>query len=256
MVTETMMGARPLAVRLALRLALIATAVAPIPAQAKKLQWSTRLGQCEPPAVFYSSNHKPGNAPCCPAVEGMCAGGAACPANGACPGDGKTCAPAAIAPRPNVILLISDDQGYCDYGSAGECRSVQTGTPIPPPSTPNLDLLAGYGTIFPIAHNTASWCFPSLNSMLTGRYQKSFGGMRRDLSGNFRTIPAVLRDLEGLPGTVVDPFDADNVIGGYCTLLAGKFTASAGKTEFNGQAATGKRTIGRELCSSGPPGQP
>src|SRR5262249_11580352 len=30
----------------------------------------------------------------------------------------------------------------------------------------------------------------------------------------------------------------------------------AGKTEFNGQAATGKRTLGRELCSSGPPGQP
>ncbi len=158
--------------------------------------------------------------------------------------------------RPNVILTISDDQGSCHYGTAGECRSVQSGTPIPPPVTPNLDLLAGYGTVFPIAHNTASWCFPSLNSMLTGRYQKSFAGMRRDLSGNFRTIPAVLRDLEGLPGTVRDPFDADNVIGGYCTLLAGKFTGAAGKTEFNGQARTGERALGRELCSSGSPGQP
>ena len=114
------MRARPLAVTLALLLALIATAVAPIPAQAKKLQWSPRLGKCEPPSVFYSSNHQSGTPPCCPVVEGMCAGGAACPAGGVCPGDGKACAPTAITPRPNVILFISDDQGYCDYGSAGE----------------------------------------------------------------------------------------------------------------------------------------
>src|SRR5262245_17812654 len=92
--------------------------------------------------------------------------------------------------------------------------------------------------------------------MLTGRYQKSFQGMRRDLSGNFRTIPAVLRDLEGLPGTVRDPFDPDDVVGGYCTLLAGKFTGAAGKTEFNGQARTGERALGRLLCGSGAPGQP
>src|SRR5262249_6129021 len=153
----------------------------------------------------------------------------ACPANGRCDGTANACVPSQAPARPSVILAISDDQGSCHYGTAGECRSVQSGTPIPPPATPNLDLLAGYGTVFPIAHNPASWCFPSLNSMLTGRYQKSFGGMRSDLSGNFRTIPAVLRDLEGLPGTVDDPFDADNVVGGYCTLLAGKFTASAGK---------------------------
>src|SRR5262249_19889505 len=138
------MRARPLAVTLALLLALIATAVAPIPAQAKKLKWSPRLGKCEPPSVFYSSNHSAGNAPCCPVVEGMCAGGAACPGNGVCPSDGKRCAPTAIAPRPNVVFFISDDQGYCDYGSAGECRSVETGTPMPVPSPPTLDLLTRY----------------------------------------------------------------------------------------------------------------
>src|SRR5215831_2651363 len=227
----------------------------PPQAGAAKIKWSKRLTGCEPPAVFYSPNHRAGMRPCCPLVEGTCAGGAACPANGVCSGDGKTCEPGPIAPRPNVVLFIADDQGYCHFGTAGECRSAQSGTPIPPPSTPNLDVLAGYGTVFPIAHNTAAWCFPSLNSMLTGRYQKSFAGMRSDLSGSFRTIPAVLRDLEGLPGTVVDPFDADNVIGGYCTLLAGKFTAAAGKTEFNGRARTGARALGKELCSSGPPGQ-
>ena len=136
--------------RTSIILLLVVTAlIAPDPARAKKLQWAKRLGKCEPPAVFYSPAHRPGNLPCCPTVEGVCSGGSACPASGVCPGDGKLCAPAPIAPRPNVVLLISDDQGYCDYGTAGECRSVQSGTPIPPPSTPNLDLLAGYGTEFP-----------------------------------------------------------------------------------------------------------
>src|SRR5262249_60674466 len=89
-------------------------------------------------------------------VEGMGGGGVARPAGGVCPGDGKTCVPPPIASRPNVVLLISDDQGYCDYGTAGECRSVQTGTPIPVPSTPHLDLLPRHGTELPLAHNTPS----------------------------------------------------------------------------------------------------
>jgi len=218
--------------------------------------WKGASNGCEPLSTFYSSSHQTGSPPCCSTQPDVCPGGTACPVGGRCPGTQTPCVAGAPPNRPNVILTISDDQGSCHYGTAGECRSVQTGTPIPPPSTPNLDLLAGYGTIFPIAHNTASWCFPSLNSILTGRYQKSFNGMRRDLSGNFRTIPAVLRDLEGAPGAVQDPFDPDNAVGGYCTLLAGKFTGAAGKTEFNGEARTGDRALGRTLCNAGPPGQP
>jgi len=113
------------------------------------------------------------------------------------------CLPVAPRTRPNVILIISDDQGECHYGTAGECRSAQTGPPIPPASTPNLDVLAAYGTMFPIAHNTASWCFPSLNSLPTGRYQKSFNGSH-DLSGDFLTVPQVLRSLEGEAGGAIE----------------------------------------------------
>ena len=58
---------------------------------------------------------------------------------------GAKCLPQAVA-RPNVVLVISDDQGECHYGSAGECRSTQTGTPIPAPATPALDALAAGGT--------------------------------------------------------------------------------------------------------------
>jgi hypothetical protein len=234
-------------------LILATSLVAPVPVHAKKLQWSKRLGKCEPPAVFYSPNHRPGNLPCCPAVEGVCAGGAACPAGGICPADGKACEPDAITPRPNVVLLISDDQGSCDYGTAGECRSVQTGTPIPPPSTPNLDVLAGYGTIFPIAHNTASWCFPSLASIVTGRYQRSFSG-RGKIGEEFATIPKVMRALDGDPTAAVDPYTPGNRVGGYCTFLGGKFTASTGDAGFDGLARG--RKLGRTTCVGGSPGSP
>jgi arylsulfatase A-like enzyme len=236
-----------------LLLVLAAASIAPLPARAMKLQWATRLGKCEPPAVFYSPSHRAGNAPCCPTVEGMCAGGGACPASGMCPTDGRACVSDAIAPRPNVVLFISDDQGYCDYGTAGECRSVQTGTPVPPPSTPNLDVLAGHGTVFPIAHNTASWCFPSLASIVTGRYQKSFSG-RGKLGEEFITIPKAMRALDGDATAPADPYTAGNAVGGYCTFLGGKFTASTGDAGFDALARG--RKLGRTTCVPGAPGSP
>ena len=226
---------------------------APVPVGA--VQWaSTKGALCEPPNPFYTTAHQTGRTPCCPTQPGACPGGIACPASGTCPGSNARCLPDASRTRPNVILFISDDQGECHYGTAGECRSAQTGTPIPPPSTPNLDVLAAYGTMFPIAHNTASWCFPSLNSMLTGRYQKSLNGSH-DLSGDFLTIPHVLRSLEGEAGTVPDPYVTESSIGGYCSLLAGKFTGTGGKVDFDAQARLGARRLGKIPCSAGPGGQ-
>jgi hypothetical protein len=221
------------------------------------LVWGGKRGiLCEPPNVFYSSRHAAGMQPCCPSDDGVCPGGAACPASGVCGAGGPACV-AATAPRPNVVLMISDDQGECHYGSAGECRSTQSGTPIPAPVTPNLDALAAGGTVFPIAHNTASWCYPSLNSILTGRYQKSFGGFRNRIAEHYLTVPRVLRQLGKAPGTVVDPFNADARIGGYCTLQGGKFTASSGRdTGFDARVNVGERTIGRIDCSAGQGGVP
>src|SRR5262249_28023144 len=193
----------------------------PPQAGAAKIKWSKRLTGCEPPAVFYSPNHRAGMLPCCPLVEGTCAGGAVCPANRVCSGDGKKCEPGPIAPRPNVVLFIADDQGACHFGTAGQCRSVQSGRPIPPPSTPNLDVLAGYGTVFPIAHNTASWCFPSLDTLLTGRYARNFGRASH-IGDRFATIPKVMRALgDGTPAAA-DPFNEGNSIGGECTLFGGE----------------------------------
>jgi arylsulfatase A-like enzyme len=152
------------------------------------------------------------------------------------------------------VFFISDDQGACHYGDAGECRSTQSGTPIPPPRTPNLDLIGAYSTVFPIAHNSSSWCFPSLATIFTGRYQRSFGGQRRITEAAFATVPGVLRALAGDATAKADSFNAGNSIGGYCTLLTGKFAASLDQRAFDAVAKSGSRTLGRNDCVAGSPG--
>jgi len=67
--------------------------------------------------------------------------------------------------RPNVIIILSDDQGYGDVGFNG-------GTDIP---TPHLDLLAANGTIFRAGYATHPYCSPSRAGLITGRYQHRFG---------------------------------------------------------------------------------
>ena len=209
---------------------------------------------CEMPNVYYSSRHRAGKAPCCASVVGLCAEGAVCPISGFC-ADGRKCAPGTPPAFPNVVLMIPDDLGDCHYGQAGECRSAETGTPVLAPRTPNLDLLAGYGTVFPIAHNTAAWCFPSLTSMLTGRYQRSFEGRPRPAT-SFGTIATSLRKVNDNPFLPDDPFTPTNKIGGYCTFLGGKLTGSIGDNGFDFRARTGERVLGRTTCVPGPPGQP
>jgi hypothetical protein len=236
----------------ALVLVLVA-GVLPSDASAAVLRWSTRLAGCEPPSTFYSPSHRPGARPCCATEPGICPGGLACPPSGVCPTDGVTCQTSPAPSRPNIVLFISDDQAECAWGSAGECRSTQSGTPIPPPVTPNLDLLAGYGTVFPVAHNTSAWCFPSLNTIVTGRYQKSFGGNQR-VAALYPTLFKVTRSLNHAPGTRVDPYEADNAVGGYCTFLGGKFGASIG--DPGEDAITTSRRLDRTLCTDGDPGQP
>ncbi len=150
---------------------------------------------------------------------------------------------------------MADDQGDCHYGSARECRSVSSGTPFPAPVTPNLDLLAGHGTVFPVAHNTSAWCFPSLASMLTGRYQRNLNGTRQ-VTSEFPTVPRVLRTL-GLPSSAPpDPYRASVRTGGYCTLLAGKFNGGTSNTGFDGLARTSSHRLGRNPCIDGGPGEP
>ena len=66
---------------------------------------------------------------------------------------------AAFAQRPpNIVLLIGDDHGYPYFGFMGDEIVV----------TPSMDALAAGGVTFSHAHVTASYCRPSLLTLITG----------------------------------------------------------------------------------------
>jgi len=59
---------------------------------------------------------------------------------------------------PNIVMLISDDQGWDDYGFMGHSQ-IQT---------PRIDRLAAESLLFTRGYVTAPLCCPSLSSMITG----------------------------------------------------------------------------------------
>lgn len=61
---------------------------------------------------------------------------------------------------PNLVLIISDDQRWTDYGFMGH-EHIQT---------PNLDRLASEGVLFRHGYVTSSLCRPSLATIVTGLY--------------------------------------------------------------------------------------
>ncbi|KAA3612457.1 MAG: hypothetical protein DWQ01_04750 [Planctomycetota bacterium] len=68
-------------------------------------------------------------------------------------------------PPPNVILILSDDQGTADLGAFGTEDVV----------TPHLDALADRGVRFTQFYAASSICSPSRASLLTGRYPHRAG---------------------------------------------------------------------------------
>jgi uncharacterized sulfatase len=60
--------------------------------------------------------------------------------------------------RPNIVLIVGDDQDHMDFGLMGS----------PYVETPHLDRLAAGGTVFTQGQGTASVCRPSLRTLLTG----------------------------------------------------------------------------------------
>jgi len=67
--------------------------------------------------------------------------------------------------KPNVILILIDDMGWRDTGFAGS-RFIRT---------PNLDKLAGQGTIFTQAYAAAPNCAPTRACLMTGQYTPRHG---------------------------------------------------------------------------------
>jgi arylsulfatase A-like enzyme len=69
---------------------------------------------------------------------------------------------------PNLIVIMTDDQGYADVGFNG-CKDIPT---------PHLDSIAENGVHFPNGYVSYSVCSPSRAGFLTGRYEQRFGHER------------------------------------------------------------------------------
>ena len=108
--------------------------------------------------------------------------------------------------RPNVVLIITDDVGYGDFGSYG----------APDVKTPNVDALARQGVRLTDFYANGATCTPTRAGLISGRYQQRFtleaplgAGAAKDhergLSPTGRSLPQLLKN------------------GGYATALVGKW---------------------------------
>jgi arylsulfatase A-like enzyme len=94
---------------------------------------------------------------------------------------------AAALRRPNVVLVVTDDQGYGDLGSTGN----------PHLSTPHIDRFAAESVVFE-RFFVSPVCAPTRASLLTGRYHLRTGtwgvtGGRETMRGDEVTLAELLR---------------------------------------------------------------
>lgn len=87
---------------------------------------------------------------------------------------------------PNIVVILSDDQGWTDYGFMGH----------PEIKTPHLDQLAAQSLVFERGYVASPLCRPSLASLLTGRlpYDHRITGNDVDGNRNREALDKPLRD--------------------------------------------------------------
>ena len=77
-----------------------------------------------------------------------------------CCGDTAFAADSKHPAKPNILLVMADDQGYGDCGFTGH----------PFVRTPNLDEMSRHGIVFNRFYAAAPVCSPTRASVLTGRH--------------------------------------------------------------------------------------
>lgn len=119
---------------------------------------------------------------------------------------GIACSRSDTNTKPNIIIILTDDQGYADVGEYGADGF----------DTPHLDRMADEGMRFTSFYVPASVCTPSRAGLLTGRYPMRVG------------LPSVLfpRDTTGLNTdelTIAELLKQE----GYATQALGKWHLGA-----------------------------
>ena len=124
------------------------------------------------------------------------------------------------AQQPNILLIVSDDQGYLDLGSMGS----------PDILTPRLDRLAAEGVRLTSYYAAFPVCTPSRGALLTGRYPQrngTYDNFRNDRVNDGYRYP--LYEYEISPERILG-MDTREVLlsevlsdAGYATAVFGKW---------------------------------
>ncbi|MEM9352106.1 MAG: sulfatase-like hydrolase/transferase [Planctomycetota bacterium] len=144
-------------------------------------------------------------------IDGLIGALAACVLLAALPHEG--------AAQSNVVVIVSDDAGWADYGfmrSADAAADPGNRGSVP---TPNLDALAAMGVTFTNAY-TGSVCSPSRAMITTGQYGSRFGYSSNIVSDSSPINTAA--HPQGLPTSSVTVWEHMQGAG-YDTAAVGKW---------------------------------
>lgn len=159
--------------------------------------------------------------------------------------------------RPNIVLIISDDQAWTDFGFMGH----------PHIQTPHLDRFSKESLLFRHAYVPSSLCCPSLAAVLTGKYphQTKITGNEPPrpsnvAGGKVYQDPGFLKQVQELNGFIGQHPRLPAEFGkqGYLSFQTGKWWAgnyatggfthgmSHGETERGGRHGDDGLAIGRK----------
>ena len=118
--------------------------------------------------------------------------------------------------KPNIIFIMSDDQGYGDVSSFNPNGKIQT---------PSIDRLAQEGMRFTDAHSASAVCTPTRYGLMTGRYPWRTRLQKGVLSAKTVTLP------DGSVTVGDEPLISENTLTvaqflqgqGYDTAMTGKW---------------------------------
>lgn len=126
---------------------------------------------------------------------------------------------ATAADRPNVVVIISDDAGWADYGFMRDADSAADPGSAGAVPTPSLDQLAARGVTFTNAY-TGSVCSPSRAMITTGQYGTRFG-YGSNINSSATPINAS-PTVQGLPTEITSIWERMQGAG-YSTAAIGKW---------------------------------
>lgn len=142
------------------------------------------------------------------------------------------------AQRPNLIVILTDDQGYADVGFNG-CEDIPT---------PHIDRIAHEGVRFTNGYVTYPVCSPSRAGMITGRYQGRFGYRRNPTLNPFDENAGLPLEEENMAEILKKVDYHTGYIGKWHLGTHPKFRPNVrGFDEFYGFVAGGHRYFPEDL---------